>query len=562
VNTFIETLRNLGPVRLAMMAGVAALILAFFVYFAGRVSQPENELLYAELTPADSGKIVTELEARNVPYELSSDGSRILVPADQVARLRLAMAEQGLPDGGSLGYEIFDRSDGFGTSNFVQNINHVRALEGELARTIRAFDNVKQARVHLVLPQRELFSRERNDPSASIMLTLAGARGLSPTQVRAIQQLVAAGVPRMQPARVAIVDDKGNLLARTRDSNDELSVVASADERRIALENRLARATEELLERSVGIGNARVEVSAQLDYDRVTENAEIYDPDGQVVRSTQLVEESSRDNEAGDQAVTVANNLPEAQLPELNAGGNSSANSRTEETTNFEISKTVRTHVRESGSIARLSIAVLVNGSYIENADGERVYEPRSDEELQRLAALARSAVGYDESRGDNFEIANLQFVNVASDSYTSASDGGILGIQEEDLLRIAELLVLGIVAALVLLLVVKPLVARLLDVSNLPRPALAGGDAGGHPALLPGGMQAGTSLLAASGGDGAPASLPSLGASPESLDSGVDMAQVDGRLRSSAVRKVSEIVEKHPEEAVTILRTWLYQES
>lgn len=560
MNTFIETLRNLGPARLAMMAGVAAAILAFFIYFAGRVSQPEKELLYAELTTGDSSKIVNELEARQVPYELSPDGSRILVPADQVARLRLAMAEQGLPDGGSLGYEIFDRSDGFGTSNFVQNINHLRALEGELARTIGAFDNIKQARVHLVLPQRELFSRERNDPSASIMLTLAGARGLSPSQVRAIQQLVAAGVPRMSPERVAIVDDKGNLLARTRDSNDEMSVAASADERRIALENRLARAAEELLERSVGIGNARVEVSAELDYDRVTENAEIYDPDGQVVRSTQLVEENSRDSEAGDQPVTVANNLPETQLPELNAGGNSSVNSRTEETTNFEISKTVRTHVRESGSISRLSVAVLVNGRYIENENGQRVYEPRGEEELQRLAALARSAVGYDQNRGDSFEIANLQFADVATGDYTTAGGGGVLGMQQEDLLRIAELLVLGVVAALVLLLVVKPLVGRLIEASALPRPALAGGG-GGQPALL-GGGQGATSLLASGDDDGMPAALPSLSIASDGGEAPIDIAQIDGRLRSSTVRMVSEIVDKHPEEAVTILRTWLYQES
>ncbi len=170
MNSLFETLKNLGPARLGTMAAVAAGIIAFFIYLTSRLASPEMSLLYADLDAADSGQIVARLEQMNVPYRISEDGAKILVPQDHVGRTRLVIAEEGLPSGGSIGYEIFDRSEGLGTTNFVQNINHVRALEGELARTIRSVSGVKQARVHLVLPRRELFSRERQQPSASIVL--------------------------------------------------------------------------------------------------------------------------------------------------------------------------------------------------------------------------------------------------------------------------------------------------------------------------------------------------------------------------------------------------------
>lgn len=553
-----------------MLGGVAAVILAFFVYLVGRVAQPDMELLYAQLDPSESGQIVSELEARGVSYTVSADGGSIRVPADQVARMRLAMAEQGLPSGGSLGYEIFDRGEGLGTSSFVQNVNHVRALEGELSRTIRSLGGVQNARVHLVLPQRELFSRERNEPSASIVLSLGGQRRMDPQQVRAIQQLVAAAVPRMRPDSVAVIDDRGNLLARTSTGDAATDLLGTAEERRLALENRLSRAAEELLERSVGFGNVRVEVTADLEYDRVTENAEIYDPDGRVVRSTQTVEEMNEDG-AGDAPVTVGGNLPDAELLPLDGGGGGGRSSRTEETVNYEISRTMRTHIRESGAVRRLSVAVLINGTHIEGPEGETVFEPRSEQELERLAALARSAVGFDPNRGDSFEIASLPFAEVVPFAHL---DGGatVLGLAQRDLMRIAELLVLGVVAVLALLLVVRPLVGRLLTAEGgaeggaeglagaLPgfggfrQPALAGPGGGtASPGLLTGppGSQVATALEGGAGG-----------MTSEMEEAGVNITQIEGALRASSVRKISELVERHPQETVSIIRTWLYQES
>ena len=569
MNTLIDTLRNLGPLRLGLMVGVAATILAFFIYFTSRMASPDMQLLYAQLDPAESSKIVSELDAQGAPYDLSSDGTRIMVPGEDVARLRLLMAEKGLPSGGSLGYEIFDQAEGLGTSSFLQNINHVRALEGELARTVRAIEGVRQARVHLVLPKRELFSRERNEPSASIVLTMEGVRRLAPGQVAAIQQLVAAAVPQMKPDMVALIDDQGNLLARNRAGEDGLSA-ANGQEMRSNLEARLASQIEELIERSVGIGNVRAEVSAELDFDRITENSEIYDPDGQVVRSTQTVEEQSQDTQGGEQAVTVNNNLPDANLPALGGQANLSTTSRTEETVNYEISRVVKTHVRESGIVRRLTVAVLVNGTYQPNAEGEMVYRPRTQEELDQLSALARNAAGIDASRGDTLEIANLEFVDTSAAMGTPAPDTVFLGLDQRQVMRIAEMLVLGVVAVLVLLLVIRPLVSRLMerqmmvagDVGGLlageagvARPALAGPS--GQSGLLSGpeGAARGSTAIATQTGI--------LGGGEETdIEQLIDISKVEGRVRASSIRKISEIVEKHPEEAVGIVRSWLYQET
>ena len=557
MNSLVETLRNLGPARLGLMAAVAAGVIAFMIYTTSRIATPDLSLLYSDLDTQDSGQIVNRLERMEVGYRLSSDGSQIFVPHDQVARLRLTMAEEGLPSGGSIGYEIFDRSEGLGTTNFVQNVNHLRALEGELARTIRSISSIRHARVHLVMPKRELFTRERQDPTASIILAMFGNQQLDRQQILAIQHLVAAAVPGLKPNMISMVDSRGNLLARGAGEGDLEATASTADEMRVAYEARMEREVEELLERSIGPGNVRVRITAEMDFDRVTENAEIYDPDGQVVRSTQTVEEQAGSTEGeGEAPVTIGGNLPDANLQEGGGASSQSNSLRTEETTNFEISRTVKTHVRESGTVRRLSVAVLINGSTVTSAEGAADYQARKPEEMDQLAALVRSAVGFDEARGDTLEIVNMPFVDVAQD-LLEAESGSMFGLAQSDLMRIAEVLVLGVVAILVLLLVVRPLVGRVIegpleqategqltDQSGGPRPALAG-PPGTQQALVEG----------SEGGDDTEVVA-------EEIEQMIDLNKVEGRVRASSVRKIGEIVDKHPDEAVAIIRSWLYQET
>jgi flagellar M-ring protein FliF len=473
----------------------------------------------------------------------------------------MLMAESGLPRGGSVGYEIFDRSEALGTSSFTQNMNQLRALEGELSRTIGSLAVVESARVHLVLPKREMFSRERQEASASIVLLLRGRERLGKNQIAAVQHLVAAAVPGLKPSRISIIDQEGNLLARGNDEEADVAG-ATAEELRAGYETRLARTVEEMLERSVGPGKARVEVRADMDFDRVTTNSETFDPEGQVVRSQQTVSETSDNSENGDQPVTVANNLPDAQASR-GSGGTHSKSARNEETVNYEVTKTVKSHVREGGVVRRLSVAVLVDGTYAAGADGTRAYQPRSAEELQKLNTLVRSAIGFNAQRGDTVEVVNLRFIN--GDEPPPPPEFVFLGMTKADLMRLVETGVLGIVGLLVVLLVVRPLLMRALEnaaaVPALPAEAeaqrlitdqTAGAAEGGAPGA------AGAPALAA--GSQIPIAPGTAQSTAEAIEQMIDINQVEGRVRASSIKKIGEIVDKHPDEAIAIIRAWMYQ--
>tara|TARA_B100001121_G_scaffold62798_1_gene55105 strand:- start:1221 stop:2903 length:1683 start_codon:yes stop_codon:yes gene_type:complete len=557
MNPIAELIRQLGPVRLAALAATGIAVLGFFIFLSSRLSTGGMALLYGDLDPQDSGQIIQTLQSKNIPYDIKAGGKQIFVPGDQVLQLRVSLAESGLPGGGSVGYEIFDNNQGIGTTNFVQNINLVRALEGELARTIGAMRNVRGARVHLVMPRRELFSREKQEASASVVLQVQGSSRLNNEQVQAIQHLIAAAVPSMDPQKISVLDDRGQLLARG--NGDSASAAAgTADEMRVGFENRMRQAIIELLERTVGLNRVRAEITAEIDYDRVVENAEIFDPDSQVARSTQTVQENENSSENDDQdTVTVQNNLPETEATAAGTGTSAASQvSRTEETVNFEITKTIRNRIKESGQIKRLSVAVLVDGKYVENDDGDKVWQPRAADELAQLETLVKSAVGFNEQRGDSVEIVNMQFVKLEPLEF---DDGSIfLGISKEEFMQLAEILVLAVVGLLVILLVVRPVLTRLFE--SMPT-ALAGGPVG---AL---GDQEGVALAQLTGPE-ATADMAELLEEDEEevedeslLDQMIDINQVEGRVRASSLKQIGEIVDKHPEEAIAIVRNWMYQE-
>jgi flagellar M-ring protein FliF len=533
------------------MGGVAVVIIAGFLYVMTQASSPNMSLLYSDLSPADGGAIVQQLEAQQIPFKASPDGTRIEVASDQVGRVRMLMAQQGLPSGGSVGYEIFNQPESLGTTNFMQNIQQLRALEGELARTVQTLQPVQAARIHLVLPKRELFSRQTQGATASVFLRLRPGASLGKEQVLAIQTLVAASVPQLDPGRVAIIDEKGNLLARGTGADTPEAQLNTIEEKKLAMEQRLVRTIEDLLARSVGMGKVRAEVSADIDFDKIVTNSEIFDPEGQVVRSTQNVnDQQERQDRDGVDPVTIANNLPTADATQNATGGSSEKTNRAEETINYEISKTTKVHERNPGQIRRLSVAVLVDGVYTPGENGQQAYAPRNQEELQKLEALVRSAIGFDAARGDTVEVVNMQFA--VPDSDLALEDETLFGLPKQDVFRIAETVVLAIVAILVILLVIRPLVARALDRS----PQLDE-----EPDLLA--DQSGMPALAGPGGGALARELAMEAAQAnEELEQMIDINRVDGRVRASSLRKVGEIVEKHPEEAVSIIRNWLYQEN
>lgn len=545
MNSFFELLRSMGGGRIAAIGGVGAGLIGFFIFLAGQVGQPSMALLYGGLEMSDSAEITTRLEGMNIPYELRGEGTQILVPEDMVLRARVTLAGEGLPSGGTIGYEIFDKGDALGTTNFQQEVNLVRALEGELARTIRSMDPIAAARVHLVLPKRELFSRDTREPSASVVLQMRGTRQLEGGQIAAIQHLVAAAVPNLKPSRISIVDDKGTLLARgVEDGNKAIAGAGRMEEFRIALERRLKLSIETMLERSVGGGKVWAEISADLNHEAVTVNEEFFDPEGQVVRSTQTIEENAatRDN-IGAAPTTVTQNLPETRAGGPGAAQNETNTARTEETVNFEITKRITQKVTEAGALKRITVAVLVDGAYTGTAPNE-TYAPRSQRELDQIAALVRSAVGFNQERGDSVEVVNMQFARVQAEQIEEVR--AFLGLGKDDYFRVAELLIFAIVALLVVLLVLKPLVTRALSIAQAQAQAAAAEQAA-EAQLIAAQQQA---LIA-----------PEAGVAPVSeVEQMIDIANIEGAVRASSIKKIGELVDKHPEEALAILRNWLYQ--
>lgn len=536
----LAQIQALGAGRILALGAVTIALAAFFTLVVARSLEQPYTLLFGGLAPEEARRIIERLEAGAVPYRLSPAGDALLVPADRALRLRMDLAEQGLPAGGSVGYEVFDRAGPLATSDFLANVNLRRALEGELARTIAAIRSVRRARVHLVLPRRELFERDRHAASASVVLSLASPGSLERRQVQGIRNLVAAAVPGLDVSRITIVDDRGELLARGGEGSPGESGVADLDEQRVALEQRLRAKILQLLERSVGAGRVEAEVTVDLELDEVTTTAEQYDPNGQVARSTQTVEETGdrRDGDAG--TVTVTNNLPTERNAQPGGPAAAERTSRTEETTNYEISRTVRSQTRRPGQIRRLSIAVQVDGVTSIGPDGTRRQEPRSSEELAQLAALVRSAAGVDEERGDVVEVVSRPFVQPELELPTESNP---LAFSREELTRAAELAGLALLAALVLLFGVRPLVRSLRPVPAAEAPALAGD----QPLPVTGSV----------GGASEAGPLPS--PAPVQLPAGSADAAAAPEARP-LLEHLSGLVTDRPEDVVRVIRTWLKQ--
>ena len=540
METLIHALRNLGPVRLAIMGAIMLGMIGFFIFVTTRLATPSMVLLYGDLNADDSSRITSQLSSQNVPFELLQGGSQIMVPSDRALKLRLSLASQGIPSGGSLGYELFDDKQTIGTTSFVQNINLLRALEGELARTIQTISSIRSARVHLVLPRRELFSREKHQASASITLRM-GDGLLEKDQIAGIQHLVAAAVPGLVPARVSIISSSnGKLLAGGFEEDSASFMAVKSQEQRRNFERRLSRTIESLLEKTVGFGKVRAEVKADMDFDRISTTDEKFDPDGQVIRSNQSIEETNQTRATeGTQPVTVGTNLPDPNVGSGENASSSGAQSRIEETVNFEVSKKIINHVREVGIINRLSVAVLIDGVR-GTEDNAPTYQPRSETEMELLATLVRGAIGFNADRGDTVEVINMEFADVVVEGIELEL---FFGLDKNDLLRMAEVLVLSIVAILVILLVVRPLVSRAFE-------------------SIPSAAAAGERLLTDQAGALTAPGIPSeVTVGEEQFEELIDIDRVEGRVKASSEKQVGGLVEKHPEEALSIVRSWMYQE-
>ncbi|NLN59579.1 MAG: flagellar M-ring protein FliF [Deltaproteobacteria bacterium] len=361
------------------------------------VNQADYKVLFTNLSTEDASGIVTKLQEKKIPYELSGGGNTISVPSGKVTEVRLELASLGLPQGGGVGFEIFDQKN-LGATEFEQQLNYRRALQGELARTISSLEEIEQCRVHLALPRDSLFVEEQKKTTASVTIKLKGVRNLRPDQVEGIAHLVASSVEGLDPADVMVVDGKGNILSRKQDHSRLGKMTASQVEYRVGLEGDMANRIQTMLEKVVGQGKAVVRVAADLDFSVTEKTEEIYDSESPVIRSTQKQTEKS--------------------TPSAGAVNPRSAEEKLDEVINYEINKTVNKTVMPVGEIQKLSIAVLVDGTYVKDKKGEEVYQPRDKKDLDNIAELVRKSAGFSAVRGDQVVVTNMPFRTSAEDEF------------------------------------------------------------------------------------------------------------------------------------------------
>lgn len=544
---FTAALQRFGIGRLTVVLGVAAGVAAVLVAVMLRIGQAPDALLYSNLDLREASEVTTALDGAGIKYSSRGDGSTIFVSRDEVGEARMLVAGKGLVTSGSVGYEIFDNQSVLGQTEFQQNINAKRALEGELSRTIMSMRGISSARVMIALPQRQLFQSEAADPTAAIVVGVSGGQ-LSGTQVQAIRNVVASSVPNLKPEKVTLTDTSNRTLAAGSDS--EGFSAASAQEARDSTEAQLQARIKDIVEGVVGVGGARVQVTADIDHSRSTTQEQRYDPDGQVVRSTSTNGTESSDTMAQpDGGVTATNNIPGGAAPATTAGG--SRDTANTETTNYEISNTTTTTVKEAGEIKRLAVSVAVDGRWTPGANGAApTYAPRPPAEIEQIKALVAAAVGIDETRGDKIEVLNVRFNRDLAAVGGEEAKSALFDFTKNDLMRGVELLVLLVTGILLIFFVLRPLLKS------------AAGGAGGAGQLQLAGIGPGggsvTSLQTTIMNGGAP--MQQLSGPPSDMEQRLDIARIEGQVKASSVKKVADFVEKHPDESVSILRSWVHE--
>lgn len=560
-DNLIATLARSGRMRIAAALLVTALVGGGLGVIMLRGESSSKALLFSGLDLEEAADIAGKLDTANVRYWLEGGGSAIFVPRSSVDEARMMLSEQGLPTRGSVGWEIFDRSDALGATSFVQNINKTRALEGELARSIASLGMVKAARVHLALPDRPLFQRDTQQPTASVLLQLTGA-SMTPEKVRAIQNLVASSVPGLNVSNVTVTDDKGRMLAAGGTGDESAAGGIGADERQLALEQGLRNKVFDIVENIAGPGAAKVTVSMDVNFNRVTQTSERFNPDERVVRSSSTSENVTARQEPrpGDEA-TVANNIPTGAGATPNALQSSENVSSTTETVNYEISKEVRTEATDGSQVRRLSVAVVVDHQRIPGVDGApATFEPRAPEEIARILTLVKSAVGFDEARGDVVTVENLPFARP-----DTAMDGalapGPFDFDKFDIVRAGEIAALLITALMLVLFVLRPLVKGLMSPKEGAGTGAMEGPLGANRALGNAGALSGGDP--GSHGGGAERQPMTIDVpTPDRFDAGIDVARIHGQVKASSIKKISEVVSSHPDESLAIIRSWLAEES
>lgn len=513
MNRLLENLRALGPVRLGAMGGVALAVIALMTMLALSGGPGPSATLYSGLGLKDAANIATALKSAHIPYAIGGDGHAIAVPPAQLDAARLLLAQHDLPAGNTNGYALFDHQNPLTGSDFLDRIDETRAIDGELERTIDLIHGIRAARVQVVLPRRDDFSLHTNPAQASVMLSLAGAAPLDRESVDAILNLVASAVPGLKPSDISIADDRGDLLAQAGRSDASMMNAHDAALKQ-ATEQHLSQAVRSMLDAVVGPDQVRVVTAVSMDFDRTAQTSTTYDPNGQVVRSQQQTRTKTARVTNRNHTVSVANNLPGGQSGKTTPRRTENE-TKTDRTTNYEISQSVKRIVHATPQITRISVAVMLNDVAAKSAGGAVAWRPRSAATLARIKQLVQTAIGYDKARGDMVDIQSMRFV---APDMTMPKRSLIRRVMGSGLvLPLLRLLVVAGIGLAAMLLVLRPMVRRI-TAPPAPRPAALG--------------------------DADAMATPSL----------------EGP--TSPVQVIADLIDRHPEASLAVLRDWLAQEA
>lgn len=444
IKTTIENIKNMPLNRKLALAGLVVIVFAMLLTLLLWLPKQDYQILYTNLTSEDAGNVINKLKEKKVPYQVKDNA--IYVPSDKVHELRLELAAQGIPSGGGVGFEIFDKTQ-IGLTEFSQRVNYIRALQGELQRTIKQLQEVDQVRVHIAIPEKTIFTEKEDHPTASVVLKLKPGRSLSKEQVSSIIHLVSSSVEGLSPQYVTVVDQYGNLLSAPKDPAQ--LVDATQIEYKRNIEKTYEKNIQSMLENIVGKGKAIVRVSADIDFSKVEKLEEKFDPDTIAIRQEQRMQEKTMGPQTGGIPGVLSNQPGQAAQTTTQ----SVQSQKQQENINYEVSKTISKILQSTGQIKKLSVAVLVDGTYKEEK-GKKVYVPRSEEEVKKYQELVQAAIGYNKERGDYVIVESMPFEVIPEEKP---------GIDYIGLAKmILKYLIPIIIVLLIILFIVKPLIELL----------------------------------------------------------------------------------------------------
>lgn len=460
IRRLIEPFLALSPGKQMLIAAVAFLSAAAFAILIFVANRTDYKPLFTNLTSEDAGEIVKKLKDTKTPYQITADGKGVLVPSDKVYELRLTLASEGIPQGGGVGFEIFDRKN-FGMTEFVQKLNYQRALQGELSRTIAQLTGVEQARVHLVIPEKSLFKDNEKPATASIVLKMKSNRALRDSEVQGVVHLVSASIEGMDPEHVTILDSRGKILSKGGSSDPTARMTSAMQETQRTYEKNVEERIQSLLDPIVGGGKTVARVTASFDFKQVERVEEKFDPESIAVRSEQRTEEKGSSTTSSSGVPGVQTNLGRTAP---GGGATSGGGSKNDETLNYEVSRSTAKIIEPVGALSKISIAVLVDGKYEapaavkEGQTAKAKYTPRSPDELQKIETLVKSAVGFNLERGDQLTVQNIPF----QDTGEAGSSETATWWTNPFFISLAKNLMIGVGFLVLILFVIRPLLASL----------------------------------------------------------------------------------------------------